>query len=217
MGTKTFTTMRDSFQGKVQNESLSQNCVHNKDMSRYKFLERIQGNGDQFCEYAMKGREAQKVEHYVEALTYYRMALSSKKISVEFETNAVQIEYANILFDMGVIFMNHVRSYEFSAEALEQCRELRILCLGSNHTDVAATMHCLAHVHMMIGEDYVYALSLLNESLSLLLVNCPNATDRIVTVWHDLARAQYAVGDIEDAESSLVEIRKMKVPLSRFP
>jgi tetratricopeptide (TPR) repeat protein len=198
-------------------KDLSNPC-HNiqKNCSAMSSSERIVSSIDTFAANALRGRQAQKLGHYNEALSYFQCALLSKRQCIHTEDIEVQMEYANILFCAGLIYMTEFKNYELSARALEQCLEVRKCCLGSNHLDVSATMYCLAHVNLLSGDDTYYAFTLLNESLSILLNEYPNNVSSIIQVWEELARAQVAVGDIDDAESSMNEIRKIKVRAAPF-
>jgi tetratricopeptide (TPR) repeat protein len=171
---------------------------------------------DIFTENASNGHESQKCGKYAQAVTYYRCALLCMKSSIDSETIEVQVQYANILFNVGIIYMDHLKDLSFSADAFQQCLDLRIECLGTTHIDVSATMYCLARAHMMLESDREYALELLIEALSILLMTCPHNMNGIITVWNELARVQYALGEIEDAESSMREIRKLSAQVSPF-
>jgi hypothetical protein len=177
--------------------------------------ENINSN-DAFAEHVLRGRQSQKLGNYMEALTHFQYALEFKKKSIASEKINIQIEYANVLFYIGAICMTQCKNVQRSADAFEQCLEWRIYCLGSSHLDVPATMYCLARVHMMMGDDYIYAVTLLNEALSILLVDYPNHMNSIVAVWKELARAQFKIGELDDAESSLKEIRKLTAQISPF-
>lgn len=180
------------------------------------FSERVVRSHDVFTENALRGRQAQKLGNFNEALTYFQSALLCKRNTIHTEDIDMQKEYATILFNAGLIYMTQYKNYALSAQAFEQCLEVRRCCLGSNHVDVSATMYCLGRVNLISGEDTYYAFTLLNESLSILLTEHPNNTSSIITVWEELARAQFAVGDIDDAESSLNEIRKLKARAAPF-
>jgi tetratricopeptide (TPR) repeat protein len=171
---------------------------------------------DAFSEHVLHGRQNQKLGYYMEALAYFQNALECKKQTIDAESTTVQTEYANVLFNIGAIYMTKCKNVQQSAEVFEQCLEWRIHCLGSSHIDVSATMYCLARVHMMAGDDYMYAVTLLNEALSILLVECPNHTNSIIAVWKELARAQYTIGEIDDAESSIKEIKKLTAQPAPF-
>ena len=175
-----------------------------------------QRSNDMFTENALRGRQSQKLGSYNEALSYFQNALRCKRAHIHQDTIEVQIEYGHILFNIGLMNMTIYKSYALSAQAFEQCLEVRRYCLGSSHIDVSATMYCLAKVHLSAGDETYYAFTLLNESLSILLTDYPDNIIRIVTVWEELARAQLAIGDIDDAESSLREIRKLKVRAAPF-
>ena len=181
-----------------------------------KLCERAVMSNNVFAENALRGRQSQKLGIFNEALSYFQRALLSKRHCIQTEAVDIQTEYANILFNAGLIYMTQYKNYALSAQAFEQCLEVRRCCLGSNHVDVSATMYCLAHVNLIAGDDIYYAFTLLNESLSILLTEYPDNLVSIIQVWEELARAQFAVGDIDDAESSQIEIRKIKARAAPF-
>ena len=206
------------FNGEIAKDS-SNSChnIQNNDGAMSILSERlVTSSDDVFTENSLRGRQSQKLGNFNEALTYFQRALLSKRDSIPTESIDLQSEYASILFNAGIIYMTQYKNYALSAHALEQCLEVRRCCLGSNHVDVSATLYCLAHVNLISGDDTYYAFTLLNESLSILLTDYPNNTASIITVWEELARAQFAVGDVDDAESSLNEIRKIKACAAPF-
>lgn len=205
------------FNGEITKGS-SKSChnIQNNNGAMSILSERVVTSNDVFSENALRGRQSQKLGNFNEALSHFQRALLSKRQCIQTEAIEMQAEYANILFNAGLIYMTQFKHYALSAHAFEQCLEVRRCCLGSNHVDVSATLYCLAHVNLISGDDTYYAFTLLNESLSILLTEYPNNVSSIIQVWEELARAQFAVGDIDDAESSLNEIRKIKARAAPF-
>jgi tetratricopeptide (TPR) repeat protein len=169
-----------------------------------------------FLENASQGRQSQDCGNYDDALAYFRCALLCKRSSIASETLEMQVEYANILFDVGLIYMDHKHNFSYSSEALQQCLDIRLVCLRPSHIDVSATMYCLAKSLMRQECDQEYALELLNESLSILLISYPSNFNGLIKVWNELAQAQYSMGSIDDAESSLKEARNLTIQTGPF-
>jgi tetratricopeptide (TPR) repeat protein len=169
-----------------------------------------------FLENASQGRKSQDCGNYDEALAYFRCALLCKRDSLATETLEVQLEYANILFSVGLVYMDQKRNFYFSSEAFQQCLDIRRVCLSQSHIDVSATMYCLAKSLMKQRSDHEYVLQLLNESLSILLISYPSNFNGLIKVWRKLAKAQYAIGDTEDAESSMQEVRNLTLQATHF-
>lgn len=169
-----------------------------------------------FMENASHGRQSQDCGNYDDALAYFRCALLCKRNSIASDSLDVQLEYANILFSVGLIYMDQKHNYTFSSEALQQCLDIRLVCLGPSHIDVSATMYALAKSLLKQESDLDYALQLLNESLSILLISYPSHLNGLIKVWNELAEVQYAMGAKEDAESSLQEVRNLTLQAEAF-
>lgn len=181
-----------------------------------------------YVDNVLRGRQAQKLGHLNDAITYYQNAIFVKKHTILSESKTVQKDYANILFHLGSIYLQQYtetdstdkRCLHSAAVVFEKCLEIRNICYptfnetdGSwipQHIEVSVTMYYLAHVHLKLNTEYQYSISLLNEALSILLIGYPNHVNCIITIWQELSRAQYAMGDLDDAESSLNEIRLIK-------
>ena len=169
-----------------------------------------------FIENASQGHHSQKCGNYDEALAYFRCALLCKRSSIANEPLDVQLEYANILFNVGLIYMQEKGNFSFSSEAFQQCLDLRAVCLGDIHIDVSTTMYFLAKSLIKMENNREYALELLNESLSILLIAYPSNFNGLINVWKELALTQFALGAIEDAESSMREVRHLTLQAKAF-
>ena len=163
-----------------------------------------------FLTAANMGRQLQQNGEHQQALLFYHEALRYKSARIDSDTADMQSACADILFEIGVIHtMPQFQDDELSAEAFDECLDLRRACLGSLHLDVATVLHKLAQVHMILG-DHQYVSELLVESLSILLCICPNNALALLDVWVTLAMVQEVTGETEDAKSSLIEIRKLR-------
>lgn len=162
-----------------------------------------------FVETAKMGRNHQVCGQLRQALLCYRAALHCKNSTIHSEPSAIQAAFADVLFEIGVIYTTpQLKNDTSCVEAFEKCLDLRRASLGSFHVKVAVVLHRLASVHSSLG-DHQYASELLLESLSILLCTCPNHTKALVEVWSALGLMQEALGEIEDAESSKKEVQKL--------
>jgi tetratricopeptide (TPR) repeat protein len=162
-----------------------------------------------FLETAQMGDSLHESGHLTQALLCYRAALHCKNNTIRSEPSAMQEDFASVLFKIGAIHMSPtIKDDAQCLDAFHNCLDLRRACLGTLHGDVAAVLFMLASVHSSLG-DQQYALELLVESVSILLVTCPDNTEALVKVWTALGLVQEALGEAEDAASSMKEIQKL--------
>jgi tetratricopeptide (TPR) repeat protein len=154
-----------------------------------------------FLALAEQGRQAQRTGNVQTAFQYYRKAIQYKKQSIESESLEIKQVYAGILFELGWMYDTSLQEPETSSELLHQCLDLRIEIYGHDHIDVAIVLYKLAEIHERLNE-LEYSYNLILEALAIML----DKADAIVlsAMWTALGRIQKALGQTEDAQSSLM-------------
>jgi tetratricopeptide (TPR) repeat protein len=163
--------------------------------------------GDLFLNAYKMGREHYSHERFGPALVCYRTALQCKNKLIHSEPKEIKYVYSNILFDIGMI---HFRFHDWvkSREAFYYCLDVRRVFLGNNHPLVASVLLQLGQVHNALDEPQ-YALELLIEAHSILLLSAPEDKQAMIAVWNAMGNVQKGLGMIEDAESSFQEARNL--------
>lgn len=150
---------------------------------------------------AERGHESLSRGHLEHALELYNRALHLKNATILNESKRVQVEFANILFEIGRIQQNH--SPDKSLQAFQLCLEVRRMCLDSEHRDIGRVLYHMAAVFSSMG-DFLMSLDCLQEALGVYLSNGPDDL-HLFNVWTALGAIQQLVGRVEDAASSFQE------------
>lgn len=129
---------------------------------------------------------------------------------MEAESRDVQMVFADLLFDIGVLLMTNEEfgNKERAMEMLHSCVELRRDTEGPEDPLVADALYRLAYIYTTNG-DLQYACELLLEALSILLSDSEANKHSLKATWTALGRVQESLGEIGDAESSLREASKI--------
>jgi tetratricopeptide (TPR) repeat protein len=155
---------------------------------------------------AKLGARWMREKNYQQAYFCFRSALQSKEGTVQTEPLSVKVAYADVLYQVGVLF-RVLQDNDKSMAALEQCLELRRSCAEHIQADgIAGVLVSLAGLHCAAG-DKDYACELLSESLSILLYSEHTALLR--QVWGALAEVQEQLGRYDDAKSSRLAAQKL--------
>lgn len=163
--------------------------------------------GDLFLNAYKMGRQHYAQERFGPALLCYRTALQCKNKLIHSEPQEIKEMYSNILFDIGAIHVQF-RDWVKCREAFYYCLDVRRVFLGNNHPAVASVLLQLGQVHNALGEPQ-YALELLIEAHSILLLSTPEDKQALIAVWNAMGTVQKELGMIEDAESSFQEARNL--------
>jgi tetratricopeptide (TPR) repeat protein len=142
------------------------------------------------------------------ALDYYRQALRFKNKTISKESPEIQVTFADILFNVGIIHTQPESSgtdrREKSLEAFNLCLDLRRRCCGASHPSIASALYKLGVIYSSMDE-HASALDLLLESLSILMFASPDS-DELRDVWLAIGKAHQALGHAKEAESSFQEV-----------
>lgn len=170
-----------------------------------------QQQGGTFFDLARMGQHLRTTGNYKLALNYYREALQCKHRSISTESPQMQQAFGDVLYDIGLIHLIDGLEEEAekakSKEAFYFCLDIRRMCLGSSHPDVASVLYQIALIHISSKDELQCALDMLLEALAIRL-NVPSTTDNTQAckkVWTAIGKVQESLGQKEEALSSLQE------------
>ena len=166
-----------------------------------------ESNMDDFASAIEAGRQFQSEERFGDAILSFRKALLCKNQSISMESQSVQVTFASILFQVGMIHAYSQNRDPLKAlQAFELCLQMSRACLGEDHPSVARVLSEIGIVDELLG-DPEDALAQFSEAIAILLSKSMDS--HLKTLWMSLSRVQVLLGETEDAVSSFNEAEKI--------
>lgn len=156
---------------------------------------------EQFRMFYRYGQQLQAEGKAVQARRCYSQALDLFRDSIRQAEESLQLEYAEILFEMGRALLHPL---DERRDALIECLDLRNRCLNPFHQDVERALLELSRIHESL-EEYDFALQCWEEILCIRLGREEDGPGH----WLEVSRLQRLVGKEEEAEESYREARRL--------
>lgn len=155
-------------------------------------------NTSLFYDLYCQGRTFCARGQFEQAMKCFREALRLKNITIDAEPFEVQILFADLLFDIGMIQASDPTK---RLSAFHHCLHIRQCLLGPEHPAISYTLYHLASAYAAAGMESV-ALDYLMQAL---LHSCDSENEHLFDVWIAIGNVQRALGFFEDSSSSFEE------------